>query len=203
MWKMSQSAFAHEFDTTTGKLYTYETGRTPPQRILLEKLAEREGITVEAIERIKLSMRILNEWPHGKEKIEEYIKKIEKEQLAEEELEDMTVKEDVQPFTRNKSNQDSILNLYIDSLQEQKRILEVQNDFLRRNFEISLNSIAEGQQASFAQLRAMGWYQALVANGGDEKKAEAAMAAMSSKAAWFGGIASQEDKIGEGGNSRK
>lgn len=100
-------------------------------------------------------------------------------------------------------NNSELAKMYIESLKEQKRILEVQNDFLRRNFEVSLNSIAEGQHASFAQLRALGWYQAVLANDGDEKKAEAAIAAMSNKAAWFAGITVQAGKTEEAGKKRR
>lgn len=94
-------------------------------------------------------------------------------------------------------------SLYIESLQEQKRILEVQNDFLRRNFETSLNSIAETQHAAHSQLKALSWYQALVSTGGDETKAEEALVRMNNKAAWYAGVGESAGNEADGGKSRK
>lgn len=60
--------------------------------------------------------------------------------------------------------------LYLDSLLEQKRILEEQNQFLRRNFEVSLNSIAEAQQIEIAHLKALSWYSAHVRAGENDQQ---------------------------------
>ncbi len=98
---------------------------------------------------------------------------------------------------------DQYLKPFIESLQEQKRILEVQNDFLRRNFETSLNSIVVHQHAANSQLKALGWYQAFVANGGDEKKAETALAKMNNKAAWYAGVGEQAGTHPESDKKRK
>lgn len=62
------------------------------------------------------------------------------------------------------------LKLYIQSILEQKRILEDQNQFLRRNFEVSLSSIAEAQQIEIAHLKALSWYSASVQSGQNEGK---------------------------------
>jgi hypothetical protein len=110
---------------------------------------------------------------------------------------------DINPQDENLLNEPEInyprknefLPLYIDSLKEQKKILEVQNDFLRRNFETSLNTIAENQYAANSQLRALSWYNALVASGGNEKKAEAEVVKMNNKAAWYAGFV-KEGNIG-------
>lgn len=73
--------------------------------------------------------------------------------------------------------------------------LEEQNAFLRRNFEISLNSIAEGQQQAGNQIKALSWFSALVANAGDEKKAEMAMQEIGNKIASYEGIAGEDDSL--------
>ena len=59
---------------------------------------------------------------------------------------------------------------YLQSLLEQKRILEEQNQFLRRNFEVSLSSIAEVQQVEIAHLKALAWYSASVQSGENDQK---------------------------------
>lgn len=59
---------------------------------------------------------------------------------------------------------------YIQSILEQKRILEEQNQFLRRNFEVSLSSIAEAQQVGVAHLKALAWYSASVQAGENEQE---------------------------------
>lgn len=111
---------------------------------------------------------------------------------------------------KNKSENDDAIQdnepffkLYIDSLIEQKRILEVQNEFLRRNFETSLVTIAETQHASHSTLKALSWYQAVVASGGDEGKAEEVLVKMNNKAAWYAGIGLSKDTAPLAGKNRK
>lgn len=98
---------------------------------------------------------------------------------------------------------DGYLAPYIDSLKEQKRILEVQNDFLRRNFETSLNSIAEGQLVANSQLKALGWYNAVVATGGDEKKAQEELVRINNKAAFYAGVDGKGSKTSDRGRKNR
>lgn len=81
-------------------------------------------------------------------------------------------------------------------------ILKEQNEFLRRNFEISLNSIAEGQQQAGVQLKALTWYSALVANSGDPKQAEKAMQEINNKMAWYAGVGGESSNQTEEGSPR-
>lgn len=70
---------------------------------------------------------------------------------------------------------------YLESLKEQKRILEEQNQFLRRNFEVSLNSIAEVQQASLVHIKALAWYSASVQVGENETRTVKELTKINSK----------------------
>lgn len=88
--------------------------------------------------------------------------------------------------------------LYIQSLLEQKRILEEQNLFLRRNFEISLNSIVKGQDAVLLQLKTISWFQVDTRAGGDQKKAAVLMERMGKKANELAGISEKKEKGGIG-----
>lgn len=72
-------------------------------------------------------------------------------------------------------------------------VLKEQNEFLRRNFEVSLNSIAEGQQQAGNQIKALSWFSALSANSGDEKKAEEAMLKINNRIAFYEGVTGEED----------
>lgn len=63
---LSQAEFADELGITTGQLYTYEKGRTEPKRIVLQRLATMTGLDVETIKTVKLTPKIIEEWPHRK-----------------------------------------------------------------------------------------------------------------------------------------
>lgn len=59
----------------------------------------------------------------------------------------------------------------------------------------SLSSIVEGQQQAGIQIKALSWFSALAAAGGDEKKAEESLLAISNRLAFY------EEEEGEGDNS--
>ena len=89
-----------------------------------------------------------------------------------ENIETIVPRELVPPLNREPppSPESGYLPEYLESLKEQKRILEEQNQFLRRNFEVSLNSIAEVQQVEIAHLKALAWYSASVQAGENDQK---------------------------------
>lgn len=91
---MTQNAFAKALKITVPMLYTYESGRTPPDDLVLEKLASLAEVPVIAIKKIKLSIKILEDWPHDEKKITGYIKKIEEAQKEESEVESLTLHDD-------------------------------------------------------------------------------------------------------------
>lgn len=94
-WRdMTQNAFAKALKITVPMLYTYESGRTPPDDLVLEKLASLAEVPVIAIKKIKLSIKILEDWPHDEKKITGYIKKIEEAQKEESEVESLTLHDD-------------------------------------------------------------------------------------------------------------
>lgn len=102
------------------------------------------------------------------------------------------------PAETAKANQEpaknhEYLDLYIQSILEQKRILEEQNQFLRRNFEFSLNSIAKGQDAALLQLKTLAWFQADTRAGGDQKKVAEQLERMGNKAIELAGISGKKD----------
>lgn len=73
------------------------------------------------------------------------------------------------------------------------QVLKEQNEFLRRNFETSLVSIVEGQQQTGVQLKALSWFSALAAAGGDEKKAQESILAINNKIAFYEGEDDEAD----------
>lgn len=75
--------------------------------------------------------------------------------------------------------------------------LETQNEFLRRNFEVSLGTIAEGQQQVGIQLKALTWYSALVANKGDQNKADQAISEIHNRIAFYEGASDEDDSLPE------
>lgn len=74
-------------------------------------------------------------------------------------------------------------------------VLKEQNEFLRRNFEISLGAISEGQQQVGIQLKALTWYSALVANKGDQKKADKAISEIHNRIAFYEGVGDGADSL--------
>lgn len=95
-----------------------------------------------------------------------------------------------------KEKNDNYRDLYIEGLKDKVRILEDHNSFLSRNFEVSLNSIAQSQHAQLAYQKALVWYQAHIVTKGDEKKILAELGIVSSKAAEYAGVVSEKDKQG-------
>lgn len=85
------------------------------------------------------------------------------------------------------------LKEYIQSLIDHKRILEEQNQFLRRNFELSLNSISTTQHALLVQLKTLAWYQADTLAGGDENKLNEELQRLGNKAAELAGVTEKTD----------
>ena len=78
-------------------------------------------------------------------------------------------------------------------LEDTKRILEDQNQFLRRNFEVSLNSIAKSQDAVLLQLKTVAWFQADTRAEGDQRKVDEQLARMGNKANELAGISEKKD----------
>lgn len=87
--------------------------------------------------------------------------------------------------------------------------LEVQNEFLRRNFETSLTTILKKQDQSGKQMATVLYYTALAAHGGDHQKAIRVLAEVSNDqpVSWSGvgegGSLQKEDKPGSGGRQKK
>jgi transcriptional regulator with XRE-family HTH domain len=73
-------------------------------------------------------------------------------------------------------------------------VLKEQNEFLRRNFETSLNAIKEGQDQVGVQLKSLSWFSILQAAGGDQQKAEKMLLELNNR------IAAYEGEGGEGGS---
>jgi hypothetical protein len=82
------------------------------------------------------------------------------------------------------------------------QVLKDQNEFLRRNFELSLISIVEGQQQNGIQLKALTWYSALVANKGDQAKADQDILKIHNRIAAYEGVGDEEDISPQGGKRR-
>jgi len=82
---------------------------------------------------------------------------------------------------------------YLESLKEQKRILEEQNQFLRRNFEVSLSSIAEAQQIEIAHLKALSWYSAHVQAGENDQKTNKELAKINTRVGEFLQVTAKKD----------
>lgn len=75
--------------------------------------------------------------------------------------------------------------------------LRKDKEWLQAILGTSLATILEGQQQTEVQLKAISWFQALAAAGGDEKKALESIAAINNKIAFYEGV------DGEGGNQKK
>lgn len=97
--------------------------------------------------------------------------------------------------TQNKAQEDPQLQAGVVPAKDLIEVLKEQNAFLRRNFEVSLNAISEGQQTTRIQLKALTWYSALTANKGDQKAADRDLEGIYSKIAFF------EGSENEGNNS--
>jgi len=95
---------------------------------------------------------------------------------------------DYQAHTEN-----DFLHEYLESLKEQKRILEEQNQFLRRNFEISLSSIAEAQQIEIAHLKALSWYSAHVQAGENDQQTNKELAKINTRVGEFLQVTAKKD----------
>jgi len=66
--------------------------------------------------------------------------------------------------------------------------LEVQNEFLRRNFETSLKVLVEGQRQAEEQVSVMTYYSILALNGGDREKALAVIGELNNGSIASGGV---------------
>ena len=57
---MTQEVFAEKFNSTKGKIYTYEKGKANPDRLLVQEIAEFAGITIDQLYKKKLKREDLN-----------------------------------------------------------------------------------------------------------------------------------------------
>lgn len=85
-----------------------------------------------------------------------------------------------------------------------ERVAELSDDkaWLKRNLETSLKSILEGQHQNGVQLKALSWYSALVASGGDPKKADQEVLKIHNRIASYEGVKGEDDSSSEGGKRR-
>lgn len=72
------------------------------------------------------------------------------------------------------------------------QVLKEQNEFLRRNFETSLISLLEGQQAASAHLKTLLRYNVEVANREDPKKADQDLIKVHNMLAFYAGVGGEE-----------
>lgn len=58
--KLTQEDFAEKFNSTKGKIYTYEKGKANPDRLLVKEIAEFAGVTADDLQNKKLKRQDLN-----------------------------------------------------------------------------------------------------------------------------------------------
>lgn len=169
---VNQEDFGAKFDATRAMITSYESAKAQPDDLFLTRLSKYSGVSKEDL----------------------LDKPLIEENINVEKLENVFHGETVSRGTSKRTGKsDHYKDLYIQSLIDQTKILLEQNDFLRRNFEISLNSIAVGQHAASAQLKTLMWFQAHIQAGGDQRKTEKVMDTLSSKLAEYSSVSAKGD----------
>lgn len=107
---------------------------------------------------------------------------------------EVVIEEPTPKYQNKGQGGDFYQDLYIAELKDKVRLLEEHNGFLSRNFEVSLNSIAQSQHAQLAYQKALVWYQAHIVTKGDEKKTLAELGIVSNKVAEYAGITYEKNK---------
>lgn len=172
--KVTQPVFAEKFDVTKAMIVSYELGKSKPDNLFISRLSKYSDVPEADLYDTKLDEDKIN--------INKLLKLFH----------DETVSRGTIGPIKQTVEQDSIFrDMYIQSLRDQIKANGEQIDFLRRNFEISLNSLSQAAHGTAVHLKTLTWFQANIHAGGDEAKTAEVLAKLNSKAAEFAAVGSE------------
>lgn len=177
--RVTQDEFGEKFNATRAMIASYEAAKASPDELFISRLSKYTGIQEADLLDTKLTEENIN------------VENIEKVFHGTHSLNAGKNQPDIR--VPEKKEPESLQELYTRSLQDQISILKEQNNFLRRNFEVSLNSIALATHATNAQLKTLTWFQANIQSGGDPKKTAKVMDTLNSKMAEYTAVGGEAD----------
>jgi DNA-binding transcriptional regulator YiaG len=171
---ITQPAFGKFFDCTKDMIINYELARAKPDDIFVSRLSKYTGIPEEDLMDTNLTEDNIN------------VQKLYKVFRGE------TVSRGTRVPASEKTESDpNFRDMYIQALKDQIKDKSEQIEFLRKNFEISLNSLSQAAHVTVVGLRTLTWFQANVQAGGDEAKTAEVLAKLNSKAGEFAAVGSE------------
>jgi len=176
---LTQEDFGVKFNASRAMITSYESAKAAPDDLFLTRLSKYSGVPKEDL----------------------LDKALIEENIDVDKLENVFHGETVLRGTRNKGSgpkTDNYRDLYIESLKDQIKLATEQNEFLRRNFEFSLKSIALATHSTNAQVKTLTWFQAYTQAGGDPKKTAKVMDTLNNKMAEYSAVG---DEMGIAKNS--